>query len=819
MKRDMRWITAFLTLSVAIAAVGAEPVKRRFNIASQALSSALNECARQGDREILFAPDVVENLRTAGVRGELSLTDALDRLLAGTDLSYRMTDGRTILVERRGQGALRAVEDQESVRLARNDGAATTGSAVDTAEGASGQASSSSEKNDSLQLEEIVVTAQKRSERLQDVPISISVLSGAALDKSTVEGVTEALLRVPGVTVMNAVMGGGTNIVMRGVGAGAAHFTGSSPVAYYLDSVPFGFVKSAFGPDPNAFDLQRLEVLRGPQGTLYGANAQNGVVRVLTNDANLNAFELKTRALVSTTDGGGGNYRGDVAFNVPLVEGKLAARAVVNYQDLSGWVDSPLRNHINHAQLRNYRLKLNAQPTERLSLGLTAWRVSNDYGAPSASRDDGGISALLDEPLSTDYDTYGLKLGYGFTGFALTSVTSYFDYANEGVLDLLVFGFPISAANPNAFYSQIFSQEVILNSTSGNAWRWTAGAFYRDAKDRLFQDVIGLLPAPLDLTDRSESYAVFGELSRRFSNDRWEWTLGVRRFHDDVSSRENVQGQGLPNVPLIFETASFNSTTPRGVLTWHPGSSLMVYGSYSEGFRGGFPQYPTVVRQAPSFVPAKPDKLHNYEMGMKAEFLDRRISLESALYYIDWKDIQQVISLPIGNGIRIATLINSESASGLGLDFAVTARPVDGLELGANFSWNDLAMDADVISSGVALFEKGDRLNSSPEYTAGASAQYRFPLSAAFSGQFSVSANYSSEQSTHLLRGTAIVLEGDDVLIARAAFSILSADRWTATLFVDNLSNEYGVLVPFTPPELNPRLRPRTMGVQFDYAF
>src|SRR5262249_5133381 len=142
------------------------------------------------------------------------------------------------------------------------------------------------ESTDGDKISEIVVTAQKREERLLNVPVSISVLTGKNLDKSSAQGVLAELNRVPGVVVSSPDGGagglGGAQIAVRGAAAGAAALAGSSPIAYYLDSVPFGFVRSAYAPDANAYDLQRVEVLRGPQGTLYGANAEAGVVRVLS---------------------------------------------------------------------------------------------------------------------------------------------------------------------------------------------------------------------------------------------------------------------------------------------------------------------------------------------------------------------------------------------------------------------------------------------------------------------------------------------------------------------------------------------------------
>src|SRR5690606_34069684 len=175
-------------------------------------------------------------------------------------------------------------------------------------------------------IEEIVVSAQKREENLEQVPISISVLDGSRLDQSSAHGITEALGRVPGVSAFPHTQGGGAFVTIRGAAASGPVFGGSSPVAYYLDSIPFGLAQTAIAPDANAYDLERVEVLRGPQGTLYGASAQNGVVRVLTKDADPETFDFKARASLSSVRDGGDGYRGDAAINLPLIEDKLAAR-------------------------------------------------------------------------------------------------------------------------------------------------------------------------------------------------------------------------------------------------------------------------------------------------------------------------------------------------------------------------------------------------------------------------------------------------------------------------------------------------------------
>lgn len=815
-----------LVVAIALAAMSVgkgladEPNRNRFSvdIQPQPLHAALQEFARQTGLQVLRRDEdiSVEGIIAPRVQGKLSAQEALDRLLSQTSLSYEWINEHTVRVipshtttatTSFRPGDVSRVQWFSQTRLA---------SESSSIEPQTPQPARASEREDSIDraqqrgdLQEIVVTAQKREERLRDVPISISVLRGEDLDKSPVTGITEALNRVPGVATTVAWQGGGTQVAMRGVTAGGPLFNGSSPIAYYLDSVPFGLIKTAIAPDSNAYDLERVEVLRGPQGTLYGAGGEGGVVRVLTRDASLEGFDWKARIADSRTKGGSNNYRADTAFNVPIVEGKLAARAVVGYENLSGWIDSPNRQDVNDAELRNYRIKVNAQPTEELSIGLSGWSSRNNYGAPSTSQEDGRITASTNQPMSTDFDVYGLKVGYEFAHFSASINSSHLQFTNVGSQDLFPF-FGISLPFLTELDSRVFSQEILLQSAQRNVWKWSAGAFYRDAKDRLIQDIPAIFHP--DLSDTSKSYAAFGQFGRRFRNEKLEWAVGLRYFHDDVSNRNNTLNQSVDK--------SFTATTPRVVLTWYPNNEVTTYASYSQGFRSGFPQNVGFV--PPEFPSLRPDKLHNLEVGAKADMLGGQVSFDSALYYIDWRDVQQTLTVP-HNGVPVTALVNGISASGIGFDLGLTFRPAAGLALGLNGSWSDLKMDSDVFSEGVLLFAKGDRLNLSPEYTAGAFSDYVFPLGASgLNARLSASANYSSSQAQRTITtGVKVVQVGDPIFTARAGFSIVSPNRWTAGVFVENLTDEDGSparnLAVVTDWDL--RVRPRTIGVQLDYNF
>lgn len=663
-------------------------------------------------------------------------------------------------------------------------------------------------------LEEVVVTAQKRQEALQDVPISISVLSGKVLDQSN-ESVLDELNRVPGVAALDAPLGG-TLLTVRGVASTNTNFAGTTPIGYYLDSVPFGFIRSALLPDSNAYDLARIEVLRGPQGTLYGVNAQNGVVRVLTADANPDGFELKLRTSGSSTEDGGENYRGDMAVNVPLVSGKLAARAVVGYEKLAGWIDTLNRQDVNDSEVRNLRLKINGQPTERLSVGAMAWHTETEAGGRAISRDDRTTILTMPEDISEEYDVYAFNLGYEFDRFSVTSATSHIDYASDTVVDFASGG---SVPLTSAFTSEVVAEEISINSTGDGLWRWSLGGMYRDVEDLVHQRVpIFANPNGIKYNDYSESFALFGEVTRTLLDGRFEVTGGLRYFEDDVRNKQRSNPSST-TATLITSSGKFHAVSPRVVLTWHPGDDWTVYTSYSEGFRSGFPQSPTVIALAPGFPDVDSDNLTNYELGMKSSLADGAISLEAAAFFIDWQDVQQSITVPTGI-TNIAAVINGKSASGLGAELALGIHPTDGLTLGLSYSWNDLAFDAVVISRGVAIARDGDRLSNSPEQTAGASIDYAFPFGSGYESRFSASANYLSKRLFRGLAGTAAALdEGDSSLVSRLSFSVSAPGGWTAMLFVDNLNDEDGA-TPFqatASPLGENRLRPRTIGLSFEY--
>jgi iron complex outermembrane receptor protein len=696
-----------------------------------------------------------------------------------------------------------AIPEPVTIKLARLDP-----QSAETGPRRSDQGSAARDRN----IEEVVVSAQKREESLLNVPISVSVLSGENLDRSSVEGVTEALTQVPGAKITVGNQGGGTQISLRGVSAGGPLFNGSSTVAYYIDSVPFGFVKTAAVPDANVFDMQRVEVLRGPQGTLYGAGALNGVVRLLSNEADLSDFELKARTTISSTDGGEAGYRGDVAVNVPIVKDRFAARVVLGYNELGGWIDRPGIRDANSGDVTNARVRLNAAPTDRLSLGFIAWRSRSDFDAPPIGLSDRTNSLAATEPYSLDYDIYGLNIDYDFGPFTLSSRTSSIDFTNNGLLGLAPTVFLTTRLD-----SEVTSEELLLTSNGDGNWRWSFGLFYRDAEDRLFQDLPGLLPVPIYSGNYSESYAVFGEVTRVLADGAFEITGGLRYFSDDVTQIEFIDSTGPRG-------GTFEKVSPRVVLTWHPTKDSTVYASYSEGFRSGFTQSAPVLRADPTFPPLDADSLRNYEIGARGTFeiAGRSLRYDLSGYYIDWQDVQQTIGVEIAPDVFATGAVNGTSASGAGADVALMFDVTDSLTVGVTGSYNDLTFDADVFSSGRLFFRKGERLNYSSEHTLGGNVEYELILGAGYVARLSGSAAFSSAQdnrSQNSVTREVTINEGDDILITRASLAIDAPENWGLMLFVDNANDERGTPSANSDPRQSTRARPRTWGLQLDYRF
>ncbi len=678
--------------------------------------------------------------------------------------------------------------------------------------------------------DDIVVTAQKRNESLKDVPISIAVLSGEQLDKSSFASVTEALRSTPGIAAYTAGQSTLTKVGIRGVSSNGSIAGGASTVGFYLDDAAFAFIRFPYVPDTNSvYDLERIEVLRGPQGTLYGAGNLNGVVRVLTGKPDLDEISFKSRGAVSLTEHGGTNFRADGMINVPIIPGKLAFRGSAGYSSNSGWLDRPVTNSVdvNSDRGHNFRGKLLAAPTDNFQIQASAWLSRTNRRAPDVGFDNMTTPSGVDDTSFNRFDAFGLTMTYDFDGASLTSATNKIKFKVRSINSTGSSTNPIDTTFTQ-LTANLTSQELRLVSTGESPWQWSLGAMYRNEQDVQSFRFNNAAAVPAFLSGFSvdsyfsRSFALYGELSRSFGP--LKITGGLRYFHDEV---ETIQRSPLDpsKTTLARGGDSFDPLTGRVVIAYDAGEAANLYASFSQGFRSGFAQSGAILELTPGLQSAvQPDRLTNYEIGSKGSLFDRMLSYEIAAYYIKWKDTIQVRTTLIGPAV-VNVPTNSPGVSGPGIDASLTFRPAPGFSIGGTFSWNDLKFDEDVrgaptlaVPAGPLLYPKGSRPPETSAITVSGFVGYETPVGGDYTLSVDASVNYVSKMLTPA--GTAAAsLQGDDIILGRLNIGLESPDGWNASLFVDNISDENPRVRPASPLlpfATSDRIRPRTIGLQLE---
>ena len=671
-------------------------------------------------------------------------------------------------------------------------------------------------------IDEIIVTANKREQRLIDVPISIATLSGQELEEAGVQNVADLSYAVPNLSVLEKGPGFQT-ITLRGMGNESGS---SSLIGLYLDEVPMTNLPN-LQPDIQTIDLQRVEVLRGPQGTLYGQGSVGGTIRFITNNPTFDGVEGNVGLSFSHTDKGGWNEELTAVLNLPVIEDELAFRVATTFKDKDGWIDQPAagRKDINDNELSHIRIKGLWHASDRFTINTMAVRHRNNAGhdnlVNTATVSESEYLAAVDPTLSNmindDYDVYNLTINYDFEFAELTSASSYIDINSVRELDsrfAIVPGVTAgstvtveSLIRANLFETEIFSQEIRLGSKANESeLDWTLGVFYLDTD--LLQEIgsfdlaiggtfIGSFPF-LPINQHSESIAYFGDVSYDIS-DRLNIGLGVRYFEDDREYREGATS--------LAET--FDQISSKIYLTYVLNSSSNLYMSVSEGFRsGGF--NPLSAANATY----EPETLISYEAGIKAALLDNKLQAEFAIFYSQYTDFQTPFSDPLTGEFYTS---NPGEAEVNGVELNVKWAITDQFSLGLNGN----VTDAEVvkINSVPSSMIKGDPLIFVPDYNYSINANYMFDWDDDVGGFVRVAYNRQGENNfvnrTAGLAQAAFQADSIGLLDAQvgAKFGSLEIE-----LFGKNLLDEDGITTA-SPIGIAPQERPRTIGLNARYDF
>jgi len=774
-----------------------------FNIPQQRADTALTQFAEQANLTLVFPFEDVKEKTANRLVGDYPIAQAAQLLLENTGLTPTFSNQLVlnIEIEAKGKRNMKTQINQRKHLLATfiavfGAGAVSSGvMAQDGSEAAAGQ----------RQLEEVVVTAQKREQSIMDVPISITVLSGAQLAENGIDNIHDLAYLVPDLSVSQR-SPGRTNIIMRGVG----NVRGSSSlVGIYLDEAAVSG-QPALQIDLQVVDLERVEVLKGPQGTLYGESAAGGVIKFITKDPELDHFGGEVDVSFSGTRDGGFNHRVTAVTNVPIVEDVFGLRFSGTYDNSDGWVDVPTasRENINDNNLVNAKVKALWRPVDALEVKGTIIVHRNEGGGGnavfSAQKEDSNavisVDRLAEIPFSDDYEFYNLTANYDF-GFAnLLSATSYSEQDKsyiEGTA-FLTSGSELFA--PATVAIEIFTQEIRLASSSDGPINWTTGFFYRDynapimAVNQVLRTSGTLLNFPSDRTVTSESWAVFGDVSYALT-ERLEIGLGVRHFQDDRTVDDQVRG--------TFQKGGFNAVTPRIYLSYGVADDIKLYGSVSEGFRsGGFNSAAAAASGLSETF--GPEEVITYEVGTKTILFNGRLAAEIAFFFSDYTGIQSA-------EVQEAATVTANVGDGeiQGIDWSFTLNPVESWTIG--LAGNVVNAEVVALSSGVRTHVAGDPLDRVPDYSYMFSARYDFDWANKGPGFIRLGYNVQGP-STITNRPSAPQASSDTVRFLEASYGVM-LNNWDFEVFGRNLLDDRGIIIA-SQTEQNAQARPRTIGLK-----
>ncbi len=723
--------------------------------------------------------------------------------------------------------------------------------------------------------DEIVVTALKRSTTLQETPISISAVTGDTIANSGVQSIADLNASVPSLTFVD---GGPSNrrVVIRGIQA-----AGEPTVGTYYDETPvtgaIGAGNDAGGstPELRLFDVERVEVLRGPQGTLYGSGSMGGTLRVIYEKPKFDT-EFAGDVSLSSTRGGGANYEGSAMVNVPVINDKIAVRAVGFYRNANGYIDNTTLNIKNINDQKSYggRLLVRLQPTEDLTIDAAAYinRSRTDTNAWTLTSGKFKSDALTRQPVRDDLELYSLTANYDFGGVTLTGIVSYLDRDLESVSDVSRFirstrtaagcagrvggGAACTPTQLTNYYALVDSQsssalfpqqtmkswtaELRLSSDGGGPFNWTVGGFYSDRDTSVANPqsnadpVTGKIIEPQQIAtvrfidDSLRQVAVFGEFSYDLT-DKLNLTAGARYFkYDKDISGQTTLGSILVGAvvrPLSFVNSSEDGTAFKFNASYKITPDVMLYAEAAQGFRpGGANQ---VIGLAQELTPYQSDSLWNYEIGLKNSFFDRRLTLNIDAFQIDWSDMQITGRTPNG---AFSFITNAGKARVRGVELETTIRPAEGFSITGNASYIDAKLRENQANANVsAPGLKGDRIPYVPKFSAGIAAQYEWALSDTLSGFARIDGNtvggsYSdfrpSGQPT--VNFTRYI---DDYQLVNLRLGVEGPESsWAAYLFATNLFDSTAITRATSSAiavgrTLVNSAAPRTIGLNFRTRF
>jgi iron complex outermembrane recepter protein len=701
---------------------------------------------------------------------------------------------------------------------------------------------------DQVEVEEIIVTATRRAQEVQDVPASVAVVDPQAFAAGGVTSLSGVLKYIPGVNFNDDGAPGQGSITMRGV----ANIFSTPSVGIYLDDIPYGSV-TAFAEGANfALDsllgnVERIEVIKGPQGTLFGAASMGGSLRYITREPSLTDFSGRFSTDLSNTSQGGFNQLYKAGVDVPLVSDKLSLGVSGFYQDNEGFIDQATRpeEDINDAELKGGQATLLFKPTDAFKVKLNymdqrfefseqnsvPFDISNGeplFGRYKTSTAPGG------QPTEIEFKLSAATFEYQADWATATLASSYQEFSQVAVLDLTRFfgalvdqqtGDPPGTNTvplDQIISTDRWAHEFRLTSANNEHFEWLAGLYYTKEESSNFQRAIGQ-PSGFNLVTQQfpsdyKEKAVFGNVTYYFT-PQLDATVGARFSSNDMSVLFTGTGF-LAGPALPRQTVSDDVQTYLFNLRYRPNDDLSLYVRVADGYRPASANLPLIDPNTGDVISlpfVRADSLWSYEVGAKGKLADGAVGYDVAIYRIKWEDMQVFQSL---GGVNVGANADSDVTAN-GVEATLTFQPTSALNLVATAAYARSELDDDDPPLGGA---SGEQLPGIPEWTFSLSGDYDFRLGSldAFVGG---GVAYQDSRKTSFNGRGAIApantnFDVDDYVTADLRTGV-KFGRYKLSLYATNLFDEYGFQRATTVGTQGNAtiLRPRTIGAVFSAEF
>jgi iron complex outermembrane receptor protein len=791
-----RYSTAALAaaLSVLVHSAFADTATFAFDIPPEELALALNEIAQQSHIEIAYSAELTRGKISPALKGTYTPEQALNMLLKDSGLHARRLAGSALVVQKEGAG-----------------------------KSPSGGERPTSDSDATLQLGEVIVTASKRAQNQREVANSVTAFSSNELNRRGAQSFEDYIGCAPGVIFEQAIPGL-SNVTIRGVGTTTyGPDQGQATTGIYLNDIPLTDPSHAVSiPDIDTFDLQRVEVLRGPQGTLFGTATLGGAVNYIINPVSLDTLDARLESSVSGTQHSSNvGYTVKEALNLPIVTNVLGVRITAIKRFDPGYLDNigTGQKDSNSNDYEQYRINALWQISRSISIGFFSFYDSEK--SPDQSYAFPALGALKRDttiPEYTDFVTRinSLKVNVDFDFATLTLSGASTEKNQSSQVDFTTYFGPGASVVQYA-KTHMTSLEARLTSPNGDTFEWLIGAYHGGQHENFPSPAIQNGQVLEDITSDyvSDETSEFGEVTYRFS-DQWRATLGGR-YYDIILKSESTSGvAAAPQISAGREVG--RGFSPKGSITYEPSSDLLAYALVSKGYRsGGVNLSIPPLAGFPTPATYGPDSLVNYEVGVRPSWFDHRLTLDSMLFFIDWTNIQLRLGRPDGYAYEA----NAGGAHTFGLENALKwlATPNLRFQLSATFLQAQISKTTD-LGNGVVLPE-GARIPGAPHWSAWGLATYH--LNIEYEPYVTVSARFiSGAQNNFPDTGTpSLPIMDYGVVDLRAGFKVKQYDF---SFYGDNVADRRGVTAAYYggdgPDPTADRvfyIRPRTFGLRLDW--